>query len=155
MLTKRKFFFIISVLGLTFSPFLFKVYSSFKRDYFSCESHFTINKNNNTIRAIVYHRFTGNKGDLEYSFTLSHEGVKIGEIHRSITFSFQREDNTYILVSNETLKNTNIINLFNPYIPDFYLIRDRGVKVDVRRLKNGDFVFFTNNIPLGICKKTK
>lgn len=151
----NKHYLILLCLGgmIALVPFLVWLNERYNEGYFSCTSSVTLIRDDNTLNVDLHYSFSDGSGVVETSGAISSpDGSKV-EIARKFNFSYERDGHDYIFISEKGYKKPLDTPLFNPVIPDFYLLSNRGLSVKIYKQKPGGYVFVTNNIPLFYCKK--
>ncbi|AKJ41380.1 Uncharacterised protein [Pragia fontium] len=155
MITKRQALTLILVIMLVLSPLLPKAYYWYQNDHFSCESNLQVLYKNNLLNVVLHYSFEGGDGELEVTGNLSESGKVAANINRKINFSYQHENNVFTFSSKESFDNNpRLVELLRPLVLDFFLRKDTGYKIKIHRLKTGDYIFESNNIPNYYCSKS-
>jgi hypothetical protein len=85
-------------------------------------------------------------------------GDKLIEIHRIINFSYRRTGNSFTLFSEpstDTMLTANIRNVLNNYLPDFFLISYRGIKLQIIDVNSDSHVVLVDRFPVFYCTNNK
>lgn len=134
-------------------PFFVWLYESYSAKQFSCVTHLIIHKDNKSVSIDENYTFRGKDGVIETSgiFTDS-DGTKTA-ISRKFDFSYTRQGNEYTLLSNESIEDRQQWMLLGSLIPDFFVLRNRGVTVTIKQQKHDGYVFLMDDVPIYYCEK--
>lgn len=54
-------------------------------------------------------------------------------------------------VTNNNTMNRNVRNKLNDMLPDFFLMPQRGIRLKINRLKNGNYTILNDRLPVFLC----
>jgi len=140
---------ILAILG----PLIYAGYIHFHRSHFSCEAHITIVDDKYVVDTIMDYTFQGDSGTLE----TAGEYIKVDEppiaISNKVSFNVWQENGEIVLVSNETNERPKRPEAYRLPIPDFYHVRDRGLRFKLTHVNPSSYFFIYANSPIFYCTK--
>ncbi|MGL5384876.1 MAG: hypothetical protein ACRDCA_03200 [Serratia sp. (in: enterobacteria)] len=131
------------------------IYITFNRVHnndFSCEADLIVNKDNSQLTLNISYTFNDTKGFVEANGELFENGHLKLKINREFPFTYIKNQNQYILISQQSIDYAEVIKVLRPVIPDFYLFRDRSYKLEIIKQPSGDYLFVTDQLPIFLCK---
>ncbi|MBL5906872.1 hypothetical protein [Serratia fonticola] len=155
MVTNRSFFIVFVLMVLSLSPLLLKSYNTYHEDNFSCHATVRVQREKSLLNLTLFYTFKSGEGQAEVTGALFSVGKSAVKLSRKFTFSYQRQGDTFALFSNETFANTPLVEMLQPLVPDFYLLRGRGYQTEIYRLTTGNYLFVADNIPVFYCLTNK
>lgn len=143
---------LITVLVL-FSPLLVNYYFKYKENNFSCRGKMNVTKSGAEYSSSMEFNFKDGKGKF-YSigqFSDADNKNKKVIIHFNFTYLYHNK-NDVVLVSSEGIKNSGLVALLSPLLPDFFLTKQRGIIFEIHR-QDSNYVFINDNMPYLLCSK--
>jgi hypothetical protein len=124
---------------------------TYRADHFSCVSRIIYFKGNTKLTVQVKFYFDGGNG----IFGSLGEYGEIGEegrgIAQTMTFNYIRRGSEIVMISTQSTLSDSQILFLNNMVPDFYLRKDRGLRLRLFRQGDKGYVFMNNDIPSFIC----
>lgn len=135
------------------APLLIAWYIHYQREHFSCEAHTTIIDDNYVLDIIADYSFNGGEGTYETSGDYVQPGKPVVAISNKIAFNYWREAGSIIMVSTETNERPKKDQAYRLSIPDFYHVRDRGIRVQMTVANTSSYFISYGNVPVLYCTK--
>ncbi|MDI3361335.1 hypothetical protein QQF21_09875 [Lelliottia sp. V89_10] len=135
------------------TPLLYAWYIHYQRNHFSCESHLTIVDDNYILDVVADYSFSGGTGNYETSGDYIQLGQPPVPISNKIEFNYWREGDSVIMVSSDTNERPKRSQAFRHNIPDFFQVRDRGLKMEIIPANASSYLFIYGNAPVFYCTK--
>ncbi|AIN18821.1 hypothetical protein CH54_2381 [Yersinia rochesterensis] len=137
---------------LAFSPLIAKVVHRYNSDHFSCLGRINIISSETNFNAQAKYSFDGDHGEVAVVGELSKLGERTQRISQQLLFNYTRNGNEIIMLSKNSALSDNQARMLVSLVPDFYLFKDRGLRIRIYQQGDG-YVFTTFNIPVFICTK--
>lgn len=135
------------------APLLYAGYIHYQRNHFSCQVHTTIVDDRYLLDVIASYSFNGGEGVYETSGEYIPHGQPPVAISNKITFNYWQEGGDVIMVSSETNERPKAAQPFRMTIPDFFHVRDRGLRMQIIPANNSSYFFLYGNSPVLYCTK--
>lgn len=135
------------------TPLLYAGYIHYQRNHFSCEAHSTIVDENYLLDVIARYSFNGGHGFYETSGDYTQHGQSTISISNKIMFNYWREGGSLILFSTETSERPKTNQAYRSTLPDFYHVRDRGLRLQMVPANASSYFFLYGNAPVFYCTK--
>ncbi|MCS3603709.1 hypothetical protein M2371_002944 [Buttiauxella sp. BIGb0471] len=136
-------------------PLIFAWYQAYKRDHFSCDATATIVGENISYEMITHFVFNEGSGTYTASGQLHEEGKPEMNTNNHFNFKYWHEEEKIIMISKENSGMENVFSHYFPYTPDFFLYRERGISLEVKRENASSYLFSYDGTPLFYCTLTK
>ncbi len=151
-MNKQALRWIVIFLGAV-TPLLVAGYLHHQRNNFSCETHVTIIEQHAVIDMIMNFSFNDGIGSYDGSGDYIEENKPPVAISNKVGFTYWREKDEVILVSNETnvLPKSNLT--YRAYVPDFFQHRERGIRMNILPANADSYYFTYSNSPVMYCTK--
>lgn len=153
MNTKAGLFSIVVISIITLLLYFLNISNDYRSDHFSCQGKMEFNNENKKYSAQIRYVFDGGKGNVYALGEYSESGKGNKKIPQHVQFTYTRNGKEIIMVSKRTSLNDKQAISLNTFIPDFYLYKGRGFRINIFRQGDG-YVFTSNDIPIFICTKT-
>ena len=138
---------------LAISPLFVAGYLHHQRNNFSCETHVTIVEQHAVIDSIMNFSFNDGVGSYDSSGDYIEENNPPVAISNKVGFTYWREGDEVVMVSDETnflpKKHLNYLT----YIPDFFQQRERGIRWSILPANADSYYFIYSNSPVMYCTK--
>ncbi|AKJ42306.1 hypothetical protein [Pragia fontium] len=129
-------------------------YMLYQKDNFSCDGRFYIKNNRDVLDLNVHYRFNAGVGLVESQGEfIPYNGEPARPIKIHIKFSYHQDGDKMFLISENTNPNQQDITLLNQLLPDFFLIRNRGINMHIYPQGQEGYVFSGDKIPYFLCLK--
>ncbi|OMQ20635.1 hypothetical protein [Serratia oryzae] len=125
-------------------------YRNYPMEHFSCESNFETKLDDKTISGIISFMFNNGKGQVKGSFNLIENGNKVAKVNRIFDFNYTRSGNSYLLVSKDPY-NTKYTAFIRALLPDFYLLENSGLQLEIYRQNASGYVFVRADTTIIYC----
>lgn len=135
------------------SPLLINYYFKHKENNFSCRGKMSVKKSDGEYSSSMEFSFKDGKGKF-YSigqFNDTDNKKKKVIIHFNFTYLYH-DKNHIVLISSEGIKNSGLVTLLSPLLPDFFLTKQRGIIFEIHR-QNSSYLFLNDNMPYLLCAK--
>ncbi|CNL67343.1 hypothetical protein [Yersinia aleksiciae] len=149
---KRTLILFAFLVVLAFSPYIAKVVYHYHSDHFSCKGRINFIYDDTSYNAQVKYTFDGDKGEVVTVGELSKSGKMIRRISQQLSFNYTRHGNEIVMLSTNSALNDDQARMLVSFVPDFYLFKDRGLRIRIYQQGDG-YVFTTFNIPVFICTR--
>lgn len=135
------------------APLIYAGYLSSQRDNFSCGAHLIIVDNDVVLDLISNYTFNNGRGSYE-SFGQYKKGSEppVG-VSNKVSFDYWREASKFVMVSNETNQLPKREKSLLAGIPDFYRLRDRGIRMRTVRASAASDIFLYGQAPFFYCRR--
>ncbi|MEX2990831.1 hypothetical protein [Serratia fonticola] len=136
-----------------FSLLIVNYYFKYKENNFSCRGKMNVTKWGADYSSSMEFDFKDGKGKF-YSigqFNDADNKNKKVIIHFNFTYMYHNK-NDVVLVSSEGIKNSELVALLSPLLPDFFLTKQRGIIFEIHR-QNSSYVFINDNMPYLLCSR--
>lgn len=154
MMTKNKLALRWSLILLAIIiPLLYVVYIRVQRSNFNCEAHTTIVDDKYVVDVIMDYTFLGGSGTLETSGEYIPVNAPPVAISNKVSFNAWQENGEMVLISNETNELPKKTEAYRLTIPDFYHVRDRGLRFKLTPVNASSYFFIYANSPIFYCTK--
>lgn len=73
---------------------------------------------------------------------------------RVVNFNYDKNKDIYQMfsdVTNDNTMNRDVRNKLNDMLPDFFLMPQRGIRLKINRLKNGNYTILNDRLPVFLC----
>lgn len=146
----------ILIVGLfiAFSPLLVLWYNHYQNDHFACESEAVVNGKGYTFSSIVHFSFRGGTGTFDALGKYQAPGKPLQQITQKLDFEYWHEGHHLVLISKENDRDQTNIELLSPVIPDFFLLRARGISLKFLPQNSTGYLVFEDNMPVLYCIRT-
>ena len=138
---------------LAVSPLFVAGYLHYQRNNFSCETHVIIVEQGAVIDTVMNFSFNNGVGSYDASGEYIEENAQPVAISNKVGFSYWREGDETIMVSDETnvlpKKKLNYLS----YVPDFFQHRERGIRLNILPANADSYYFIYSNSPVIYCIK--
>lgn len=135
------------------SPLLAAGYLHYQRNNFRCETHATIVEKEAVIDLIMSFSFKDGVGSYDALGEYIEGNKPPVAISNKVGFTYWRDKNEMILVSDETnvlpKKHLNYL----AYVPDFFQHRERGIRLNIIPANTDSYYFTYSNSPVMYCTK--
>ncbi|TQI78146.1 hypothetical protein FHU10_1859 [Serratia fonticola] len=148
---KNKIVFFILLLIIISTPFLLDSWLEHRENNFSCRGKITFQKNNVKYLVQVKYIFQGSFGEVVTIGEYSELGQKPRVITQDLSFNYSRIGNEFTMVSTQSLLTESQAKILNSLVPDFYLYKDRGFRIEIHKQGKNGLVFTTASLPIFIC----
>lgn len=135
------------------SPLLYAWYIHYQRNHFSCEAHITVVDDNYVLDVIADYSFNGGQGTYETSGDYIQSEKPAIAISNKISFNYWREAGSVIMLSTETNERPKKDQVYRMNLPDFYHVRDRGIRLQITPANTSSYFFSYGNAPVLYCTK--
>ena len=126
-----------------------------QKTHFSCDSQLTVVSEKGAEDVILHFNFAGSSGHIDIRGEYTSKAGEVIPTSNKIDFTFWREDNALIMISNET----NRLPMHNPLVldnaPDFFSSRERGIRFNVVEKNPGGYMFLYENAPGLYCARSE
>lgn len=120
---------------------------------FSCVTHLVIYQKNKSISIDESYTFLGGHGMIETSRIFTADDGKKTVISRKLEFSYTRQGNEYTLLSHDAIEDRQAWKLVRSLVPDFFVLRNRGVTVTIKKQSHYGYLFLMDDVPIYYCGK--
>jgi len=144
----------VLILLLILLPLVFSRYQTYQRNHFSCDATATIVGKNISYEMITHFVFNDGSGTYTSLGRLYQTGKPEINTNNSFTFKYWHEDGKIIMISSDNSGMENIFSQYFPYTPDFFLYRERGISLEIRRENASSYLFSYDNTPMFYCTRT-
>jgi len=135
------------------TPLMYAGYLSWQRNNFSCGAHLIIVDNDVVLDLISNYTFSNGRG----SYASFGQYKKASEppvgVSNNVSFDYWREANKFVMVSNETNQLPKREESLLAGIPDFYRLRDRGIRLGTVRANASSDLFLYGQAPFFYCTR--
>lgn len=152
MNSKKTLILLIFLIIIAFSPYIAKLVHHYNLDHFSCRGRINIINDGTNFNAQAKYTFNGDHGEVAVVGELSKLGERPQQISQQLLFNYTRNGNEIIMLSTNSALNDAQARVLTTLLPDFYLFKDRGLRIRIYQQGDG-YVFTTFNIPVFICTK--
>lgn len=135
------------------TPLIYAGVIHYLRNHFSCESHLTIVDDTYIVDVVADYSFNGGIGNYEASGDYILPGQSPISISNKIAYTYWREADSIVLVSSDTNERPKKNQTYRHAIPDFFHIRDRGLKLQIMPANDSSYLFIYGNAPVFYCTK--
>lgn len=120
----------------------------------NCQSRTIMHDGQNvlTIKSVLHINNDDNFFDIFLTF--GQQGSSSENFHRVVNFNYDKDQDVYQMFSDVTNDNTmtrDIRNKLNDMLPDFFLMPQRGIRLKINRLKNGNYIILNDRLPVFLC----
>lgn len=120
----------------------------------NCQSRTILHDGKNvlTIKSVLHINKDNNFFDMFLTF--SEQGSSSEKFHRVVNFNYDKNNDIYQMFSDVTNDNTlsqDTRNKLNDMLPDFFLMPQRGIRLKIDRLKNGNYMILNDRLPVFLC----
>jgi hypothetical protein len=136
-------------------PLAFSGYQAYKRDRFSCDAITTIVGKNISYEMITHFVFNEGSGTYTSLGQLHQTGKPEVNTNNHFTFKYWHEEGKIIMISSENSGMENVFSQYFPYTPDFFLYRERGISLEIKRENASSYLFSYDGTPLFYCTLTR
>lgn len=126
-----------------------------KQNHFSCDSQLSMVGSEGKEEVILHFRFDGNKGLIETRGKYTPNNGDTFPTSNKISFSFWREGNVMVMVSDESNQLPKVSPSLFRHIPDFFSTRERGIRLQLIRKNAGGYLFLFEDTPALYCTITR
>lgn len=130
-------------------------YSLWQQTHFSCDSQLTVVGAKGTEEIILHFSFSGESGSIDTRGKYVPHGSEAIPISNKINFTFWREGDSLIMVSNDTNRLPKISPPELKDAPDFFTTRERGIRFKVIDKNPGGYIFLYENTPTLYCSRSQ
>ena len=135
------------------APLLYAWYIHYQRNHFSCEAHVTVVDDNYLLDVMMDYSFMNGEGSYATSGKYTQKGQPPVEVSNKIAFNYWREAGDIIMVSSDTSGRPKRNEAFRLDVPDFFRLRDRGLKVQITPANASSYFIIYRNAPVIYCAK--
>ena len=133
---------------------IFIINSTYNETDINCQSRTILHDGQNvlTMKSVLHINKDDNFFDIFLTF--SQRDSVSDSYHRVVNFSYDKDRDVYQMFSDVTNDNTmsrEIRNKLNDMLPDFFLMPQRGLRMKINRLKNGNYVIMNDRLPVFLC----
>ncbi|MGL4726908.1 MAG: hypothetical protein ACRCWW_20780 [Scandinavium sp.] len=129
--------------------------TQWKQTHFSCDSQLSMIGSEGQEEVILHFRFDGNTGLIESRGKYTPKKGDTIPTSNKIIFSFWRENNALVLISEESNQLPKVAPELFRHIPDFFSTRERGIRLQIVRKNPGGYIFLFENTPALYCAITR
>lgn len=135
------------------TPLLFAWYINYQRNHFECEAHTTVVDDNYILDVIADYSFDGGEGNYQTSGEYIEKGQPSVSISNKVAFNYWREAGSIIMVSSETNERPKKSQPYRVGVPDFFHVRDRGLRFRIVPANTSSYLFIYGHAPVFYCTK--
>jgi hypothetical protein len=135
------------------SLYLAQIIWDYRSDQFSCSGRidFTDKKRNYTVQ--VKYIFNRGKGEVATIGEYNEVGQNSQRLIQQLSFDYTRNGRELVMLSTSSSLSDEQARMLNTLVPDFYLYKDRGFRIQIYRQGEFGYVFTTYGVPVFICSK--
>jgi hypothetical protein len=120
----------------------------------NCQARTVIHNSDSSINLKTVLHTSSNHNFFELLITYTNSREESQKIHRVVTFSYDRDGDIYKMFSDATNDNAlspSVRNELNDFLPDFYLMPQRGLRLKIDKTKNGNYIILNDRLPVFLC----
>lgn len=153
---KNKNLMLLAAFGLFVAllPLLVLWYYDYQSDHFSCESETTFYKNGYTFSTILHFSFRNGTGTFDALGEYKAPGKPTQKVTQKLDFEYWKEGYHILLLSKENDRNQSNINSLSAIVPDFFLLRSRGLSLKFLAQNSTSYLVVEDDMPLLYCIRT-
>ncbi|ATM74964.1 hypothetical protein CRN79_03485 [Serratia fonticola] len=155
MKIKKSIFIALILMLFAFTPRIIMEFDNYRDDHFSCWGRINFYEKNIEYSAQVKYTFNGGKGILNSRGELTYLGGRTRKIHQNLIFKYTHSGDEIIMVSTQSALSDEQAKSLDNILPDFYLYKDRGLRIRIFNQGHNGYVFVTSGIPIFLCTKTQ
>lgn len=135
------------------TPLIIAGYVHYQQDHFTCEDHLTVIDEKTQFELQMRFTFSGGKGRYESYGSYQAAGHAPIAISNQITFSYWREPQKIIMVSDDTNELPKREEPLLKDAPDFFHSRNRGMATELVSVNAQSHLFLSEHVPVMYCMR--
>ena len=141
------------VVAMSIFSFMIIIYSETNDTYFTCNSQFTIAYQKNYISIFIKYNFADGKGKYELVGKLVEGDKPVKNIIRTMGFSYFKNNNSLVMISDSDNPNGDNAKLLVPELPDFFIYKGRSMILQIYNRGTSSMLLAQDDTPVLFCKK--
>lgn len=120
----------------------------------NCQSRTILHDGQNVLTMKSVLHISKNDNFFDVFLTFRQQGSSEENFHRVVNFNYDKNKDIYQMfsdVTNDNTMNRDVRNKLNDMLPDFFLMPQRGIRLKINRLKNGNYTILNDRLPVFLC----
>lgn len=123
--------------------------------HFYCQSEVRVIKDDAIVDFLSSFSFNGGQGQYNTTAQFQPTGQSVREINQIVHFEFWFLNDELIALATDESEQSATFQDLSIYIPSFFLHRDTGIALQLRRMNNNAYLISKDLTPIFYCKVSR